>query len=177
MDKDNDTPSPTSNRPIAPTPMPTAAADVQAASPTAVALLMMNQQNVQLVLTLAAELELDTQALIDLLLAGTASSFALQALRGAVTPQNAEHLSTLQVIDMDLFDQAVRSLGVATPRISARAIEGARDLPEAARLASGAARSQVSAQRISGAIHAHTVVPAQRGTHHVRDNHFRKEHA
>jgi 3-hydroxyisobutyrate dehydrogenase-like beta-hydroxyacid dehydrogenase len=100
------------------------------------ALLMMNQQNVQLVLTLAGELKLDTQALIDLLLAGTGSSFALQALRGAVTTENAEHLSTLQVIDMDLFDQAVRSWGVVTPRISARAIEGARDLPEAARLAS-----------------------------------------
>ena len=101
------------------------------------ALLMMNQQNVQLVLTLAGELKLDTQALLDLLLAGTASSFALQALRGAVTPQNAEHLSTLQMIDMDLFDQAVRSLGVVTPRISARAMEGARNLPEAAaRLAS-----------------------------------------
>lgn len=100
------------------------------------ALLMMNQQNVQLVLRLADELALDTQALIDLLLAGTASSFALRALQGAVTPENAEHLSVLQLIDMELFDEAVQSLGISTPRISARAKEGARDLPEAAGLAS-----------------------------------------
>src|SRR4051794_33255920 len=36
MDNENDTPCPTSNRPLAPTPVPTAAADVQAAPPTAV---------------------------------------------------------------------------------------------------------------------------------------------
>ncbi len=99
------------------------------------ALLMMNQQNVQLVLRLATELDLDIAALIDLLLAGTASSFALRALGGAVTTDNAEHLSVLQIIDMELFDEAVASLGTAAPVISARAIEGARDLPEAARLA------------------------------------------
>jgi hypothetical protein len=62
-----------------------------------------------------------------------------------VTTENAEHLSTLQVIDMDLFDQAVRSLGVVTPRISARAIEGARELPEAARLASVGREARISA--------------------------------
>ena len=101
------------------------------------ALLMMNQQNVQLVLRLARELQLDTGALIGLLLSGTGSSFALQALGGAVTVENAPHLSALQVIDMELFDQAVASLGVSTPVISARAMQGAEDLLEAAQLASG----------------------------------------
>lgn len=99
------------------------------------ALLMMNQQNVQLVLRLADELRLDIPALIDLLLSGTGSSFALEALGTAVTSRNAEHLSQLQVIDMELFDEAVASLGVAAPEISARALLGARDLPEAARRA------------------------------------------
>jgi 3-hydroxyisobutyrate dehydrogenase-like beta-hydroxyacid dehydrogenase len=101
------------------------------------ALLMMNQQNVQLVLRLARELQLDTGALIGLLQSGTGSSFALQALGGAVTVENAPHLSALQVIDMELFDQAVASLGVSTPVISARAMQGAEDLLEAAQLASG----------------------------------------
>ena len=101
------------------------------------ALLMMNQQNVQLVLRLARELQLDTGALIGLLLSGTGSSFALQALGGAVTVENAPHLSALQVIDMELFDQAVASLGVSAPVISARAVQGAEDLLEAAQLASG----------------------------------------
>lgn len=101
------------------------------------ALLMMNQQNVQLVLRLAYQLDLDIKALINLLLAGTASSFALQALGGAVDTDNAGHLSALQVIDMELFDEAVAALGVSTPDISARAMQGAKDLPEAARLVAG----------------------------------------
>lgn len=99
------------------------------------ALLMMNQQNVQLVLRLADELRLDTPALIELLLSGTGSSFALQALGTAVTSDNAEHLSELQVIDMELFDEAMASLGVMAPEISARALLGAQELPDAARRA------------------------------------------
>lgn len=99
------------------------------------ALLMMNQQNVQLVLRLADELRLNTSALIELLLSGTGSSFALQVLGTAVTSDNAEHLSELQVIDMELFDEAVASLGVTAPEISARALLGAQDLPDAARRA------------------------------------------
>jgi len=46
-------------------------------------------------------------ALIDLLLCGTGSRFALQALRGAVTPDNAEHLKVLEIIDMDIFTAAM----------------------------------------------------------------------
>lgn len=90
-----------------------------------------------LVLRLAYQLDLEFKALINLLLAGTASSFALQALGGAVDPENAGHLSVLQVIDIELFDEAVAALGVSTPDISARAMQGAKGLPEAARLVAG----------------------------------------
>ncbi|MEU6345693.1 NAD(P)-dependent oxidoreductase [Streptomyces sp. NPDC046977] len=97
-------------------------------------LLMMNQRNVQDILGLAQDLHLDIAALVDLLCSGTGSSFALQALGGAVTTDNAEHLTTLQLIDMDIFDDAVRALGHSVPDITARAVEGARGLPGAARI-------------------------------------------
>lgn len=45
--------------------------------------------------------------LINLLLSGTGSSFALAALRGVVTPDNAEHLKVLQMIDLDIFKAAM----------------------------------------------------------------------
>ncbi|MEU0037079.1 NAD-binding protein [Streptomyces sp. NPDC006333] len=97
-------------------------------------LLMMNQRSVQEILGLAHDLGLDIAALVDLLRSGTGSSFALQALGEAVTTDNAEHLTALQLIDMDLFDDAVRALGHSVPDITARAAEGARGLPGAAHM-------------------------------------------
>lgn len=100
-------------------------------------LLMMNQKNVQDVLRLADELGLDIPALVGLLRSGSASSFALDSLGDAVTTGNAEHLTTLQLIDMDIFDNAVRALGHDTPEMTAQAVQGARGLADAARLVEG----------------------------------------
>ncbi|MBJ2121963.1 NAD(P)-dependent oxidoreductase [Arthrobacter sp. MSA 4-2] len=101
------------------------------------ALLMMNQRNVQDILVLARGLDLDLRALMSLLLAGTARSFALEALAGAVTTDNAEHLRTLQVIDMDIFTEAMTTLGQDVAELDAYARSGAQGLPMAARLVTG----------------------------------------
>lgn len=98
------------------------------------ALLMMNQRNVQLVLSLATDLSLELDPLVDLLLAGTARSFALESLTGAVTPENANHLRTLQLIDMDLFTRAMPRSARDLPSIDQEARTGAEGLPAAASL-------------------------------------------
>ncbi len=96
------------------------------------ALLMMNQKNVQAILALANNLRLDLDALVDLLLSGTGRSFALEALTGAVTTGNAEHLKVLQIIDMDIFTDAMKSLGQDVSAIDTYARAGASGLPRAA---------------------------------------------
>ncbi|MEU1535959.1 NAD(P)-dependent oxidoreductase [Streptomyces fagopyri] len=108
-------------------------------------LLMMNQRSVQEILGLAHGLGLDIAALVDLLRSGTGSSFALQTLGEAVTTDNAEHLTTLQLIDMDIFDDAIRALGHSVPDITARAVEGARGLPGAAHLLAASSPSPAAA--------------------------------
>ena len=98
------------------------------------ALLMMNQKNVQDILALANNLDLDLGALTDLLLSGTGRSFALEALTGAVTTINADHLRVLQIIDMDIFAGAMTSLGQDVTAIDDYARAGASGLPAAAHL-------------------------------------------
>lgn len=98
------------------------------------ALLMMNQKNVQDILALANNLNLNLGALTDLLLSGTGRSFALEALTGAVTTTNAEHLKVLQIIDMDIFTEAMTRLGQDVTAIDDYARSGANGLPHAAHL-------------------------------------------
>lgn len=111
------------------------------------ALLMMNQKNVQDILALANNLDLDLGALTDLLLSGTGRSFALEALTGAVTTTNADHLKDLQIIDMDIFAAAMTSLGQDVTAIDDYARAGARGLPFAAHLIARAAASGSAAVR------------------------------
>jgi 3-hydroxyisobutyrate dehydrogenase-like beta-hydroxyacid dehydrogenase len=98
------------------------------------ALLMMNQKNVQDILALGKNLDLDLDALTELLLAGTGRSFALEALTGAVSMNNAEHLKVLQIIDMDIFTDAMTSLAQDVTTIDHYARAGAHGLPQAAQL-------------------------------------------
>lgn len=98
------------------------------------ALLMMNQRNVQDILALALNLKVNIPSLIDLLLSGTGRSFALEALTGAVTTANADHLKVLQVIDMDIFTTAMKELGHDATTIDHYARSGANGLPGAAHL-------------------------------------------
>ncbi|MBT2585593.1 NAD(P)-dependent oxidoreductase [Arthrobacter sp. ISL-95] len=98
------------------------------------ALLMMNQKNVQDILALGRNLSLDLGALSELLLSGTGRSFALEALSGAVTVNNAEHLKVLQIIDMEIFADAMKGLGQDVTTIDDYARAGADGLPYAAQL-------------------------------------------
>lgn len=104
------------------------------------ALLMMNQKNVQDILALACDLDFDLGALTDLLRSGTGRSFALEALTGAVTTANADHLKVLQIIDMDIFVEAMTGLGHDVTDIDNYARAGASGLPSAARLIADVAR-------------------------------------
>jgi 3-hydroxyisobutyrate dehydrogenase-like beta-hydroxyacid dehydrogenase len=93
------------------------------------ALLMANQENIADMLRIATEMGTDIEALVSVLRSGTGSSIALQVLGSAVRPDNAEHLSRLQVIDMDLFAAAFGDLQVGTGVVTERAYDGAHSLP------------------------------------------------
>jgi 3-hydroxyisobutyrate dehydrogenase-like beta-hydroxyacid dehydrogenase len=98
------------------------------------AMLMANQKNISDLLDLAAAQHVDIEALVDVLRNGTASSRALQSLGSAITTENANHLSKLQLIDMDIFREAFTGMGPTIEAITERAITGAEDLPKLAAL-------------------------------------------
>jgi 3-hydroxyisobutyrate dehydrogenase-like beta-hydroxyacid dehydrogenase len=104
------------------------------------ALLMANQKNIADVLGIAQDLGIEIPALVDVLRSGSAASFALQALGTAVTPDNAEHLRRMQLVDMDIFAEAVTGLGDRVTPVSRRAIAGAEALPLLASLVGPSSR-------------------------------------
>ncbi|WP_127502841.1 NAD(P)-dependent oxidoreductase [Actinoplanes solisilvae] len=93
-------------------------------------LMMMNHQNALDVFRLAGSLGLPIPPLLEVLLSGSASSFALQAIGPSVTSQNVAHLQTLELVDMNLFAGATASLGDAAKPVVDRAVAGARGLNE-----------------------------------------------
>jgi 3-hydroxyisobutyrate dehydrogenase-like beta-hydroxyacid dehydrogenase len=93
------------------------------------ALMMMNQQSIAQTLAAADSLDLPLKSLLDVLRAGSARSFALEAFGPSITTANAEHLQQLELIDMDLFKQAAgRSEAART--MADRAVAGASQLTE-----------------------------------------------
>jgi 3-hydroxyisobutyrate dehydrogenase-like beta-hydroxyacid dehydrogenase len=98
------------------------------------ALLMANQKNISDLLDLAVAEQVDIDALVDVLRSGTGSSRALQSLGSAITTDNAEHLSRLQLIDMEIFRQAFEGHGPTVDAVTERAVIGAEDLPKLAAL-------------------------------------------
>jgi len=96
------------------------------------ALLMANQENLRDMLAIADGMRVEIPALVDVLRAGTASSRALQLLGSAVTSENAGHLREMQLVDMDIFADAVHDLGDSAADFTNRAVLGAKALPELA---------------------------------------------
>ncbi|GAA1913106.1 NAD(P)-dependent oxidoreductase [Streptantibioticus ferralitis] len=94
------------------------------------ALLMMNQANISEIVELAAPLGLDPARMVEVLKLGSASSAALTLLNTMVTLENVEHPSGVEALDMELFDTAMRDVGVAAEAITARGLAGAHRLPE-----------------------------------------------
>jgi 3-hydroxyisobutyrate dehydrogenase-like beta-hydroxyacid dehydrogenase len=96
------------------------------------ALLMANQENLMEMLRIANGLGVETGPLVEVLRAGTGSSRVLDLLGTAVTPENAEHLSEMQLVDMDIFADAMIELGEIARPFTERATKGAQGLPELA---------------------------------------------
>ncbi|HET6354753.1 NAD(P)-binding domain-containing protein [Streptomyces sp.] len=94
------------------------------------ALLMLNQAAIVDIVDLATELKLNVPQLVEALKLGSASSAALTLLNTMVTPDTVEHLSAVQVLDMELFDQAMGEAGIDSAAVTARGLTGARELPD-----------------------------------------------
>ncbi|MEU9455540.1 NAD(P)-dependent oxidoreductase [Streptomyces sp. NPDC048277] len=93
------------------------------------ALLMMNQAAIEEIVGLAAQLGLDPVRLVEVLKLGSASSAALTLLNTMVTPDTVRHLSGVEALDMELFDQAMSEAGIDAAAVTARGLTGARGLP------------------------------------------------
>jgi hypothetical protein len=78
--------------------------------------------------TFSKGLDLPTPALLQVLLSGSASSYALQAIGPSVTSGNVHHLIPLELIDIELFSGAVAALGTAAKPVIDRATAGAQEL-------------------------------------------------
>lgn len=96
------------------------------------ALLMANQENISEMLSVAEGMAVAIGPLVDLLRTSTGSSRALDLLGSAVTPENAEHLKEMQLVDMEIFREAVIELGDLAKPLADRAVVGAEALPRLA---------------------------------------------
>ncbi|MFI5613094.1 NAD(P)-dependent oxidoreductase [Amycolatopsis sp. NPDC051903] len=96
-------------------------------------LMMMNQANVEEVLAVAAALDVDLPGLVAVLKNGSAGSFTLSALGDAITAGNVEHLSRVELVDMDLFAAAMAERHAPAAAVTARAIAGAEGLVDLVR--------------------------------------------
>jgi 3-hydroxyisobutyrate dehydrogenase-like beta-hydroxyacid dehydrogenase len=96
-------------------------------------LLMLNQAAIAEIVELVAGVGLDPVSLLEALKLGSASSAALTLLNTMVTPDTVEHLSGVEALDMELFDTAMTEAGVDATEVTARALSGARRLPELVR--------------------------------------------
>ncbi|WP_051845143.1 NAD(P)-dependent oxidoreductase [Streptomyces sp. NRRL S-813] len=93
------------------------------------ALLMMNQAAIAEIVGLTAELSLDPVRLVAVLKLGSAASSALTLLNTMVTLDNVDHLSSVEALDMELFDAAMRDAGLDASSVTARGLKGAHGLP------------------------------------------------
>ena len=93
------------------------------------ALLMMNQANITDIVALATAAGTDPARLVEVLKLGSASSSALALLNTMVTADNVDHLSEVEALDMQLFDDAMREWNVDARAATARGLAGARGLP------------------------------------------------
>lgn len=94
------------------------------------ALLMLNQAAIADILKLATQAGLHASELIDALRLGSADSRALQLMNTMVNPDTVDHLSSVEALDMELFDHAMREAGIDAASTTARGLAGANRLPE-----------------------------------------------
>lgn len=87
-------------------------------------LLALNQAAVADVLELATSLRIDARALAEALARGSGSSRALSLFGTMITSATVQHLTAVQSLDMNIFDQAVGDAGLDPTPLSARARSG-----------------------------------------------------
>ncbi|MBJ7289908.1 NAD(P)-dependent oxidoreductase [Williamsia sp.] len=92
------------------------------------ALLMMNQAAIADIMELAGQAGFAPGPLVDALRAGSADSRALSLMNTMVNPDTVGHLSTVEALEMDLFQQAMTDAGVEATEATARGLSGARRL-------------------------------------------------
>ncbi|MBM0224586.1 NAD(P)-binding domain-containing protein [Micromonospora sp. ATA51] len=97
------------------------------------ALLMMNQAAIADVVDLGLRAGLDPGTLVEGLKLGSATSAALTLLNTMVTPDTVEHLSRVEALDMQLFEEAMTAAGVEAAEATARGLPGANRLPDLVR--------------------------------------------
>ncbi|WP_049573949.1 NAD(P)-dependent oxidoreductase [Streptomyces sp. SBT349] len=97
------------------------------------ALMMMNQRSIEEIIEVAQRVHLDLPRLLEVLGTGSATSAALTSLNAAITVDNAEHLTKLQLIDMQLFADAVAPHHAQADDVTARAVDGSHGLVALAR--------------------------------------------
>ncbi|TCK59251.1 3-hydroxyisobutyrate dehydrogenase-like beta-hydroxyacid dehydrogenase [Curtobacterium sp. PhB136] len=99
------------------------------------ALMLMNQHAIADILAVASTIGTDVPALVSALRLGSAGSRALELLGTMITPETAEHLSEVCLLDMHIFADAMRD-SEADPAsvegIVADGADGARRLGESA---------------------------------------------
>jgi 3-hydroxyisobutyrate dehydrogenase-like beta-hydroxyacid dehydrogenase len=93
------------------------------------ALMIMNQAAIAEIVALAGDLGQDVVRLVEVLKLGSAGSTALNLLNTMVTLENVEHLSGVEALDMELFDQALREAGLDPAAVTERGLAGAEGLP------------------------------------------------
>jgi hypothetical protein len=98
-----------------------------------IASMVTGEENLRDMLAIADGMRVEISALVDVLRAGTASRRALQLLGSAVTSENAGHLREMQLVDMDIFADAVHDLGDSAADFTNRAVRGAKALPACVR--------------------------------------------
>lgn len=93
-------------------------------------LLMMNHANIADIIDLALSCDIDAPRLVEVLKVSSANSRALELLNSMVTFETVEHLSSVQLLDMEIFAEAMSEFGVNADFATARAIDGTKALGE-----------------------------------------------
>ncbi|MEV0072548.1 hypothetical protein [Amycolatopsis sp. NPDC050768] len=75
-------------------------------------------------------LDVDLPSLVAVLKNGSVGSFTLSALGEAITAEKVEHLSKVELLDMDLFAAAMAERNAPADAVTARAVAGASGLVE-----------------------------------------------
>ena len=91
-------------------------------------LMMMNQANLADIVDLAARCGVDAPKLAEVFRASSANSRALELMNTMVTPETVDHLVAVQLLDMEIFAEAMAARDIDAQDATSRAIHGTNAL-------------------------------------------------